>query len=314
MTTRPEIFHDGYWYCYANSTAMLLASIGETVSPRLIEALSGVGLGAFQTPNGLPFFSGFAGLPDQGISAALDMLGFGYEETSFDQAEPDPIDRLPAMLERSAVILGPLDMQHLTYNPLRPPFPGVDHFVLALGMQDDKVRLHDPAGFAHALIGREDLKAAWRADSIVYKRGHYRSWSQPRRLRDVNEGELRQQALGFFRGLYAGAETLANQHKAKIDGALIRDWAQTMARNGFDGAQLGHLTRFALPLGAKRAMDYASFFAEFLPSLSEIKQAQAREFGACHSHVVAGRWRDAADVLERLADIEDQIGAQLRAA
>lgn len=312
MTTRPEIFHDGYWYCYANSTAMLLASIGETVSPRLIEALSGVGLGAFQTPNGLPFFSGFAGLPDQGISAALDMLGFSYEETSFDQAEPDPIDRLPALLERSAAILGPLDMQHLTYNPLRPLFPGVDHFVLALCMQDGKVRLHDPAGFAHALIGRDDLKAAWRADSIVYKRGHYRSWSQPRRIRDVDENELRQQAVNFFRGLYAGAEVLAQQHKAKIDGALIRDWAQTMARNGFDGAQLGHLTRFALPLGAKRAMDYAAFFAGFLPSLSEIKQDHAREFGACHSHVVAGNWRQAADTLEQLADIEDRIGAQLR--
>lgn len=98
MSAQPEIFHDGYWYCYANSTAMLLASIGETVSPRLIEVLSGVGLGAFQTPNGLPFFSGFAGLPDRGISAALDMLGFGYEETSVDQAEPDPIDQLTALL------------------------------------------------------------------------------------------------------------------------------------------------------------------------------------------------------------------------
>jgi len=172
MSARPEIFHDGYWYCYANSTAMLLASIGETVSPRLIEALSGVGLGAFQTPNGLPFFSGFAGLPDKGISAALEMLGFSFEETSCDQAELDPIDQLPALLERSAVILGPLDMQHLVYNPLRPLFPGVDHFVLALGVEGERIRLHDPAGFAHALIDRENLKAAWRADTIVYKRGH----------------------------------------------------------------------------------------------------------------------------------------------
>jgi hypothetical protein len=312
MNGRPETFHDSYWYCYANSTAMLLASIGETVSPRLIEALTGVGLGACQTPNGLRFFSGFAGLPDQGISAALDMLGFDYEKTNFDQPEPDPIDRLPEMLRHSAVILGPLDMQHLTYNPLRPPFPGVDHFVLALGMQDDMVRLHDPAGFAHALIGRDDLKAAWRADSIVYKRGHYRSWSQPRRIREVSENELRQQALTFFRGLYAGAEALAKQHKAKIDGALIRDWAQTMARNGFDGGQLGHLTRFALPLGAKRAMDYAAFFDPFMPPLSEIKHRQAQEFGACHSHVVASNWRAASDTLLRLADIEDRISAQLR--
>ena len=55
---RAETFYDSYWYCYANSTAMLLASAGETVSPRLIEVLSGVGLGAFQNRDGLPFFSG----------------------------------------------------------------------------------------------------------------------------------------------------------------------------------------------------------------------------------------------------------------
>jgi hypothetical protein len=312
MMARPEIFHDGYWYCYANSTSMLLASIGESVSPRLIEALSGVGLGAFQTPNGLPFFSGFAGLPDQGISAALDMLGFACEDTSVDQAEPDPIDDLPKLLEQSAVILGPLDMQHLTYNPLRPLFPGVDHFVLALGMNDNMVRVHDPAGFAHALIGRADLKAAWRADTIAYKRGHYRSWSKPRRIRTMNQTELQQTAMAFFRTLYAEAEVLARQHKMKIDGALIRDWAETMARNGFNPAQLGHLTRFALPLGSKRAMDYASFFEPFMPGLSAIKREQAKEFGACLSHVVASNWHEAAASLQRLGDIEDQIGAQLR--
>lgn len=312
MSGRPEIFHDGYWYCYANSTAMLLASIGETVSPRLIEALSGVGLGAFQTPNGLPFFSGFAGLPDKGISAALEMLGFAFEETAFDQAEPDPLDRLPALLERSPAILGPLDMQHLVYNPLRPPFPGVDHFVLALGVEGERIRLHDPAGFAHALIDRETLKTAWRADTIVYKRGHYRSWSLPRRKASVPEDALREKALAFFRGLYAEAQIIARQHGAKIDGALIRDWAQTMERQGFNPGQMGHLTRFALPLGAKRAMDYAAFFAPFRPALAEIKQRQARAFGACHSQTLAQDWRAAAQTLLVLADIEDEIGAQLR--
>lgn len=312
MRARPEPFHDGYWYCYANSTAMLLGTIDESVSPRLIEALSGVGLGAFQTPNGLPFFSGFAGLPDQGISAALDMLGFACVETSSERPEPDPLEALSALLERSAAILGPLDMQHLTYNPLRPPFPGVDHFVLALGMQGDRVRLHDPAGFAHALIGGADLEAAWRADTIVYKRGHYRHWSQPRRVREVGQSDLRERALAFFRQLYRQAQALAVQHEAKIDGALIRDWAQIMARNGFDPRQIGHLTRFALPLGAKRAMDYAAFFAPFLPELGILKRAQAREFGACHSQVVAGDWRAASDTMLRLAEIEDRIGEALR--
>ncbi len=77
-------FLDSYWYCYANSTAMLLSSIGEVVPPRLIEVLSGVGLGAFISADGLPFFSGLGGLPDEGISRALRILGFASEETAFE--------------------------------------------------------------------------------------------------------------------------------------------------------------------------------------------------------------------------------------
>ena len=302
-----ETFHDGYWYCYANSTAMLLASIGETVSPRLIEVLSGVGLGAFQTDSGLPFFSGLAGLPDRGISAALEMLGFACEEAASGEAEADPIDRLPALLERSPVLLGPLDMRHLTYNPMRPQFPGVDHFVLALGMSGNAIRLHDPAGFAHALIDRENLKEAWKADAIGYKRGHYRYWTRPRRLRLVSAHALHERAMSYFGELHRRAVALAAQRGGKIDGALIRHWATLAKDDGFDAAQLGHLTRFALPLGVKRALDFAAFFDGRENELAALKRRQAVAFGACHSHVVAGAWPAAGDQLRRLADIEDTI-------
>jgi len=39
--------------------------------------------------------------------------------------------------------------------------------------------LHDPAGFAHALIDRKNLKKAWQADAIGYRRGHYRRSQTP---------------------------------------------------------------------------------------------------------------------------------------
>jgi hypothetical protein len=307
MQARPEIFHDGYWYCYANSTAMLLGSIGENISPRLIEVLTGVSLGAFQTPDGLPFFSGRCGLPDKGIGAALELLGFACEEDASAQAEPDPLDRLPAMLEASPVLLGPLDMQHLVYNPMRPPFPGVDHFVLALGSDGERTRLHDPAGFAHALIDREHLKTAWRADTIQYKSGHYRFWTRPRRLRKVGDDELHERAMAHFRELHRQAAQTAE----KIDGALIRDWAVLAEQEKLDPRQIGHLTHFALPLGAKRAMDYAAFFEERERPLAELKRAQAVAFGAAHSHMVAKSWQAAGGTLRQLADIEDAISENL---
>jgi len=313
MDDRADPFHDGYWYCYANATAMLLAASGAPVSPRLIEVLSGVGLGAFQTAEGLPFFSGLCGLPDTGISAALAQLGFAWTETATDDAATDPFDALAAQLKVSPAVLGPLDMRHLVYNPMRPRGPGVDHFVLALAMDGDTVRLHDPAGFAHALIARPDLEAAWRAESIGYRRGHFRCWSRPHRVRAVPDDDLQASAIRHFAALYRDAAALAAQRRERIDGALIRDWAEAARHGALGDARIGHLTHFALPLGAKRALDYAGFFARRWPVLAELKRAQAVAFGACHSHLLSGDRRAAADQFSRLADIEDGIAGGLQA-
>jgi hypothetical protein len=314
MTPRRETFYDSYWYCYANSTAMLLASVGETVSPRLIEALSGVGLGAFQNRQGLPFFSGLTGKPDSGISAALDMLGFAFSEAATDDPEPAPFERLDALLKDSAVIVGPLDMSHLSYNPMRPRFAGVDHFVLVLGHEEQNYRLHDPAGFAHALIAPKDLHLAWKAEAIAYRNGHYRRWSHAWRKRNVSEDALYDTALEFFHDQYTAASVLAAEQNETINAELIRRWATTASHGEWSEAQLGHLTHFALPLGAKRAMDYAAFFAPRHAELADLKRQQAVEFGAAHSEMMGKSWRASGDRLLRIADLEQQIAQAIAAS
>ncbi len=72
-------------YCYANSTAMLLATAGDRVDPSLIEVLTGVGLGAFWLDDSKRLISSNpATPPDVGISHALTLLGFEFIE----QASP----------------------------------------------------------------------------------------------------------------------------------------------------------------------------------------------------------------------------------
>src|SRR5947207_6249938 len=96
-------------YCYANTTAMLLGSIGEAVSPSLIEPLTGVGLGATWLPDeGIAFFG--VVLPDVGVSRALDLLGFDVEERSGADGDPMPLDDLRRGLADGPVALGPPDM------------------------------------------------------------------------------------------------------------------------------------------------------------------------------------------------------------
>ncbi len=314
MAQRAETFFDGYWYCYANSTAMLLASVGEDISPRLIEALSGVGLGAFQNRQGLPFFSGLGAKPDAGISAALDMLGFSFSETASDESEPAPFERLEALLKDSAVIIGPLDMSHLTYNPMRPRQAGVDHFVLVLGTEGDRFRLHDPAGFAHELIDRADLQLAWKAEAIAYRNGSYRRWSHAWRRRLIDADALYANAMEYFHNQYTTSSVLAGEQGDTINAELIRRWAKTASHGEFTESVIGHLTYFALPLGAKRAMDYATFFNTRHPNLADLKRQQAKEFGACHSAVMKKSWREAGDHLLRLADLEQQIAQEIAAS
>jgi len=290
-------FHDSAWYCYANSTAMLLSSIDETVSPHLIEALTGVGLGAsFNGP--LPFF-GELQPPDTGITQALELLGFAFDEEATDRPEPVPFERL----EDGPVLVGPLDMSHLVYNPMRPRGPGVDHYVLILDSDDGRHRLHDPAGFAHALLSRDDLATAWRADTIAYRRGHYRSWRHPRRIASPSADAIFDSAMDRFRSLYRAAETRG--------GCIGRDAIVALAKaareNTLDQAQRGHLLYFALPLGAKRALDYVAFFERRSPRLADLKRQQAEFFGACHTAMGAGTTEELGRRLDALAELEPEI-------
>lgn len=66
-------------YCYANSLAMLLSSVGADYDPGYLECLTAVAISAVSvetTQGPLPFFS--IGLPDQGVTVALQHLGYIY--------------------------------------------------------------------------------------------------------------------------------------------------------------------------------------------------------------------------------------------
>jgi hypothetical protein len=301
MSRRDCTFHDSYWYCYANSAAMLLSSIGEHVSPRLIEALTGVGLGASFNPP-LPFF-GQLQPPDLGLSQALEQLGFGFDEDSTEQADPAPLERLAQV----PAIVGPIDMSHLVYNPMRPREPGVDHYVVILEAQDGRYRLHDPAGFAHVPLDAANLATAWRADAISYRRGHYRSWTNPRRLRTPDPDAIYEAGMVNFQHLYREADRRAERNGERIGREALLALATTVATGALTPQQRGHLIFFGLPLGTKRALDYVAFFEKRAPQLADLKRRQALAFGACQAALTAGASTEAARQLGDLAVLEPEI-------
>ena len=76
------------------------------------------------------------------------MLGFTYDEyyikDSNDLNLPSIREILSKFLLSGPVVLGPLDMGYLTYNPNHIHLYGVDHFVSVYDLDDEFIYFHDP--------------------------------------------------------------------------------------------------------------------------------------------------------------------------
>ncbi|UCB43324.1 MAG: hypothetical protein JSV77_01365 [Dehalococcoidales bacterium] len=296
-------------YCYANSVAMLLAGIDEHISPSLIEVLTGVGLGAFLENDGLLFFSNPTGMPDIGISKAMEILGFTFEEKFSKISDIDPFGALEDDLQNSSAVLGPLDMSYLVYIPGHQYMRGsaIDHFVLVYGIDQDKLYLHDPAGYPHVLISRPEMLLAWKAENVTYRRGYYRYWSSPKRIASPSGGDIYQDALRWFKSIYEDSSVKSVKENTPIGSAVIRKVADRIESEALSSEEIGHLTRFALPLEAKRAIDFASFFGPHNKTLADLKYSQSRVFGEAHSCLGRRDWRGTAHLFQQLAELEDKI-------
>lgn len=274
-------------YCYANSTAMLLSSLGENISPSLIEVLTGVGLGT-SIVKGKLFFSHPNLEPDIGIMSAMRVLGFEAKMHVFTEKD-NPFPTLEKNLNKSPAILGPLEMYHLTYNPGYPRLKGVDHFVLVYQIKGNNVYLHDPAGFPYAFISREKLKKAWRAEGVRYKRGFYRYITEPKRKNKTNS--IYENAICRFKDIYKNCEIIS-----KIE--------------NISRSEINHFTHFALPLGARRALDFAGFFKQ---PLKKLKQRQAKEFGKAQTYAMLHNIPKLKLKLNKIVHIEKQIKQRILA-
>lgn len=299
-------------YCYANSTAMLLAASGENVASSRIEALCGVGLGAFWIDGAdLIFFSSLATPPDRGISQALGLLGFRFAEKWSQEADPPPLEALRADLVQGPALLGPLDAGFLFYDPLHSDSSETDHFVLAYGMDDSEIYLHDPAGFPHVALSLEHLELAWKAEHIDYRRGCYRYWTALQRCRQPAEEGMFNDALQSFKAGYQTSERIVTHEPWAKGWAIGREAILRCAnqvRHGNVGPELkAHLTHFMLKLSARRALDFASFFGPRAPALAALKCRQAELFGKSHTLAVRESWSSLADTLQGLGNLEEEF-------
>ncbi|MCL5014595.1 MAG: hypothetical protein M1493_11550 [Firmicutes bacterium] len=289
-------------YCYANSAAMLLASAGYTVPPGTIEVLTGMGVGAawIEASDALLFS---LSTPDVGLTRAFEALGYSVQETAQSTSDRDPIPGLVAALADGPVIVGPLSLGLLPYNPYTRGEQGADHYTLAYAADVDHIVLHDPWGFPCIRMSVEDLRRAWAAPDIEYKRGYYRSWRQPKQMERPSPHDLVDRAIGVFRVVYSDAETLVQMTGVAIGADALHRVAQRYREGQMSAEGREFLIGFSLPLAARRALDHVLFLNPYHPELAKTLTAKASLMGLCQTLLVAN---DAAfaDALDRTADNE----------
>ncbi|WP_342553337.1 hypothetical protein [Paenibacillus sp. FSL R7-0652] len=296
-------------YCYANSAAMLLSSIGERIEPGLVEVLGGFSLGAFLAPNEILYFDNCSQSPDYAVTKALNILGFTVKEKAYERGCDMPLDELRVSLSEGPVMVGPLNMGKLNYNPNYRALEGSDHYVLLLRLEGNEVLLHDPAGFPHVYLGLEQLEEAWRYE-FPWSAEVYRSWWRPERIEHPDRAEVNRRACVWFQ------TSIVEQNRDKVytgrtgASAILRK-AEQIRLGDLSDNEWAHYVYFTLPVGARRAEDYRLFFEKINPALSALKHTQSLQMGACQSRLVSRSWGEAGEWMKKLADTETRIEAEM---
>jgi hypothetical protein len=293
-------------YCYANSLHMSLLGSGanpDTLpSPGFLECLTTMPFGnTYLNEAKLFFFDGFD--PHQGLTRAIETLGWvcrleqgGDEQTS--------LQRLREAVQHGPVLLGPLDMGYLTYNPSYPFLGGADHFLVVLAVESDHVLVHDPKGFPYATLPFDALLQAWRAERIPYIDETYTMRADFRPVEAVSRQEIIARTLPFIRKNVqrdpGGPEVYGS---VRALGLL----AETL-RTEVPDHLASHLLYFALPLAIRRNLDAQAFLLEGnKPEAAELLEQQARLLGQAQYPGVQHEWSTVAALIEQVAILEERF-------
>jgi hypothetical protein len=302
-------------YRYSNSLSICLAAAGcdepGLCEPGFLESLTTMPFGKqyLRSASGsIGMFVPNGSDPDTGLTRALDALGWDCDDTIGGDAA-SALERLRRAVASGPALLGPVEIGYLGYDRAASSSPIGDRFMVAIGMEDDTLLVHDPAGYPCGIISWEQFCSAWRAEGIAYRRGPY-----------TLRHEFRRVSALCRRAMVARTIPLARQNaiRRSDQGALrgaeaLRCLAEDLCGKVSERVR-GHLVWFALPLAARRCLDGARFLGEaYLPELAGNFECQARLFERMQSDAVARRWSAVAGAMMRLGDLEEQFVERIRA-
>ena len=284
--------------CYSYSLAMALDAYGYDFKAEFLEAIMVMGNGASivkeDEEHPLVFFDN--GMPDLSISHSLKILGFDYEDFYLKnglEVDLEEIKRkLETFLSNGPVVLGPLDMGHLTYNPNHTILYGVDHFVTVYDIDDQYLHLHDPAGFACMKVAFKDILEAWKAEAINYKRGAYSMWGNFKKVKSPSQTEIYQETARIMKNRYLNGQN-----------GVLECYAKAVAENGLNTEQKQLHQYFSFKLAAVRNLYLSKFLKDHDPEGARLKEELATLFGQAHLSCLKEDYQELAHLLYQIAEV-----------
>ena len=298
-------------YCFSNSLHMCLHHVGMPDLPEmgLLECMTGMPIGACFLKLEEPlFFPSPACLnPNSGLTGALEILGWSC---NLWEGEDEGCARLALTeaLSEGPVLIGPLDMGFLSYDPNHMHKRGADHFIVALMLDGDRVQVHDPQFYPFAVLPMTDLMRAWDARNL---RSATTAYTLRFSFREQTS-ECRERMLNDT--LSAALELLRSGSDGPIAYGGPTAFALTagVLQNAPSRAFCEFLTQFALPLGARRSLDAAGFLMIVGKNkAARIMKERAEAFGQAQYLAVQKDWGRTTKVLQRLATLEARIAESL---
>ena len=285
--------------CYSYSLAMALDAYGYDFKAEFLEAIMVMGNGASivkeDEHHPLVFFDN--GMPDLSISHSLKILGFDYEDFYLkDGVEVDLEEvkrKLETFLSNGPVVLGPLDMGHLTYNPNHTILYGVDHFVTVYSIDDQYLYLHYPAGFACMKVAFNDVLEAWKAEAIDYKRGAYSMWGNFRKVKNPSQTQIYQETARIMKDRYLDGQS-----------NVLEFYAKAVAEHGLNTEQKQLHQYFSFKLAAVRNLYLSKFLKDHDPEGARLKEELATLFGQAHLSCLKEDYQELAHLLYQIAEAD----------
>ncbi|MCY7090720.1 peptidase [Streptococcus oralis] len=288
--------------CYSYSLAMALDGYGYDFKADFLEVIMVMGNGASivkeDDQHPLVFFDN--GMPDLSISHSLKILGFDYEDFYLkDGAEVDLEEikgKLETLLFSGPVVLGPLDMGHLTYNPNHTILYGVDHFVTVYALDGQYLYLHDPAGFACMKVAFKDILEAWKAEAIDYKRGAYSMWGNFKKVKTPSQTEIYQETARIMKTRYLDGQS-----------GVLECYAKAVAENGLNTEQKQLHQYFSFKLAAVRNLYLSKFLKDHDSEGARLKEELASLFGQAHLSCLKEDYQELAHLLYQIAEVDGRF-------